>query len=217
MPKDAKPKDAPKHAEMDAIQRAAAFAAPAHEHHRRKDKTTPYIAHPFRVTMTLRHAFKCKDESALVAAVLHDTIEDSPVDYDDILEQFGREVADLVSALTKNMLLEESERELDYDRRLARADWRARLIKLADCYDNLSELQDRSGKGMKKMLEKCRRAIRLARLDESDHRETRIGIGMLEALMKRSAPVDVDAPVAVVVAHNGKAGAAGAHRKPVSG
>ncbi len=120
-------------------QRAASFAARAHASQKRDDDRTPYFAHPVRVALVVRMVFGCDDDIAVTAALLHDTIEDTPTDYDDIEEAFGREVADCVSALTKNMTLPESKREPDYDARLRAADWRARLIKLADVYDNTCE------------------------------------------------------------------------------
>jgi (p)ppGpp synthase/HD superfamily hydrolase len=123
-------------------QRAASFAARAHRGQLRDDGVTPYVAHPLRVGMIVRQVFGCEDEVAIAAAFLHDTIEDTPTDYDEIEEGFGREVADCVAALTKNMLLPYERREADYDERLRGADWRARLVKLADVYDNLSESLD---------------------------------------------------------------------------
>lgn len=120
-------------------QRAASFAARAHIAQKRDDDRTPYFAHPVRVALVVRMVFGCDDEVAVTAALLHDTIEDTPTDYDDIEEAFGREVADCVAALTKNMTLPEPKREPDYDARLRAADWRARLIKLADVYDNTCE------------------------------------------------------------------------------
>ncbi len=130
--------------EQDRLwRRAAAYAARMHHHHARKDGRTPYFAHPARVAMTVRDTFGCDDPAALAAAFLHDTIEDTPADYDDIHDRFGRDVADLVAALSKNMLLPEPEREADYDRRLAAADWRARLVKLADVLDNAEDLDTR--------------------------------------------------------------------------
>ncbi|MEM7756149.1 MAG: HD domain-containing protein [Planctomycetota bacterium] len=124
---------------------AAAFSAWAHRHDVRKDGHTPYAAHPFRVAMTVRTVFGVDDEVAIAAAMLHDVIEDTPCDYDDVSSRFGDEVAGIVAALTKNMLLPEAERERDYDERLALADWRAVLIKLADAYDNLLDLQPMTG------------------------------------------------------------------------
>src|SRR6185436_5378978 len=122
-------------------QEATAFAARAHEHQKRRDGRTPYFAHPVRVALTVRDLFACADQTALCAALLHDTIEDTMADFDEIEEAFGRPVARCVAALTKNMALPEKERERDYDARLGAADWRARLVKLADVYDNLCDVR----------------------------------------------------------------------------
>ncbi|MCA9299128.1 MAG: bifunctional (p)ppGpp synthetase/guanosine-3',5'-bis(diphosphate) 3'-pyrophosphohydrolase, partial [Phycisphaerales bacterium] len=93
------------HDTFEMFQRAASFAARRHRHQLRKDGHTPYVAHVYRVAMTVRHVFGCDDLATLAAAVLHDTIEDTDTDFDDIEEAFGTEVALLVAALTKNMLL----------------------------------------------------------------------------------------------------------------
>ena len=77
-------------------QRAASFAARAHAGQVRKDGVTPYFAHPVRVAMIVREVFGCDDEVALAAAFLHDTIEDTRTDYDDLLGAFGPRVADCV-------------------------------------------------------------------------------------------------------------------------
>lgn len=162
-------------------QAASAFAARAHAGQLRKDGRTPYVSHCFRVAMTVRDVYQCADEVAIAAALLHDTIEDTDTDYDDVHDSFGREIADCVAALTKNMILPESEREVEYDRRLADADWRARLIKLADVYDNLSELSRTTELG--KMLDKCTRAVDLATPDAPSHDCTRIAIDKVRSLM----------------------------------
>jgi guanosine-3',5'-bis(diphosphate) 3'-pyrophosphohydrolase len=151
-------------------QEAVAFAARAHRNQLRKDEKTPYVAHVVRVTMTVAVVFGCTDETALLAALLHDTIEDTGTDFDDLEERFGRKAAEVVAALTKNAALPEKEREEEYDRRLAQADWRAKLIKLADTYDNLCDsiaLGQPPAK-VRKVLTKCDRAIRLARADGHD-------------------------------------------------
>lgn len=165
-----------------AWQRAASFAARAHQHQVRKDGRTPYVAHVFRVAMTVRDAFGFDDPEALAAALLHDTIEDTGTDFDDIEEEFGRAVAELVASLTKNMTLPEREREIEYDARLARADWRARLIKLADLYDNLAELW--TPEQRPKMLDKCRRGLALAAGDRATHAETDRASRLLELAMR---------------------------------
>ena len=163
-------------------QEAASFAARAHRNQIRKDGATPYIAHPFRVAMTIRHVFGCTDEAATCAGLLHDTIEDTTTDYDDLLTHFGREVADIVAAMTKNMALPEHEREKDYDHRLAAGDWRARLVKLADVYDNLCDSRDLSAESTAKLPSKVKRAIALAAGDRAMHPEMERGVRALEAL-----------------------------------
>ena len=141
-------------------QEAASFAARRHLHQVRKDGRTPYVAHPFRVAMTVRDLFGESDPEILCAALLHDLIEDTPTDYDTIRNKFGTRVADLVVALTKDMRLPEELREPAYDRQLADAEWGAKLIKLADVFDNLCDTALPSLRS--KALDKAKRALDLA-------------------------------------------------------
>ena len=150
---------------IETWQRAAGFAARAHEHQKRRDGKTPYVSHPFRVAMTVRDVFACDDPVCIAAALLHDTIEDTGTDYDEIAEGFGADVARCVAALTKNMSLPEKAREKDYDARLAAADWRARLVKLADQYDNLSDVEGLDKRSRSRAVAKAMRAIKLAETD----------------------------------------------------
>jgi (p)ppGpp synthase/HD superfamily hydrolase len=167
-------------------QRAISFAARAHRHQLRKDNGTPYVAHPCRVMATLALVFGCTDEVALAAAVLHDTIEDTTTDYDDLLQHFGPEVATLVASLTKNMARPEAAREAEYDAALARADWRARLIKLADVYDNLSDLETSPAEHRttktRRAADKARRALALAEGDQS-HPPIRLALAEVRSLL----------------------------------
>lgn len=172
-------------------QKAASLAARVHAHQRRKDGQTPYIAHPFRVAMTVRDVFGCDDQAALAIAVLHDTIEDTTVDYDDLLVDFGAVVADGVAALTKNKSLREDKREDAYDAGLKAADWRARLVKLADTFDNLSDIdadqQTPIESRLKRLLTRCERAIALATPDAPTHLETARAIAAVRSLMQKTA------------------------------
>lgn len=144
-------------------QQAASFAARAHQGQLRKDRRTPYFAHPVRVALTVRHVFGVDDAVALCAALLHDTIEDTTTDYDDLIAAFGQEVADAVAALTKDARLVEKERERVYDEQLKTASWQARLVKLADTYDNFCDSTE--GPQRTKAAEKARRAIACAGAD----------------------------------------------------
>ena len=141
-------------------QRAVSFAAQRHEGQYRKDGQTPYFAHPVRVALVVRHVFEVSDETALVTALLHDLIEDTTTDYDDLSEQFGKEVAQCVAALTKDARLPKFDREPAYDRQLEAAPWQARLVKLADVYDNYC---DSSSDGQRRdFAAKAERAIKIA-------------------------------------------------------
>jgi len=141
-------------------QRAATLAARLHRHQLRKDGETPYAAHPFRVALTVQLTFGASDPATVCAALLHDAIEDTTADHDEILAAVGRDAADAVAALTKDMRLPEELREEAYDAQLAAASWRARLVKLADAYDNLC---DASAPGLReKALAKAKRAAALA-------------------------------------------------------
>jgi (p)ppGpp synthase/HD superfamily hydrolase len=119
---------------------AVSFAARAHAGQLRKDGRTPYASHPVRVALVVRCVFGVDDPDVLTAAVLHDTIEDTTTDYDDIAERFGPRVADWVRLLTKDKRLPDDEREEDYARGLADADWQVQVIKLADVFDNLNDV-----------------------------------------------------------------------------
>jgi guanosine-3',5'-bis(diphosphate) 3'-pyrophosphohydrolase len=118
---------------------AISLAARAHQGQLRKDGATPYVAHVFRVCLVLRHVFGIEDQRALTAAALHDTLEDTTTDFDDLQEQFGQEVAEWVAALSKDKRLPEKQREEAYVQKLAHAPWQVKVSKLADIFDNLMD------------------------------------------------------------------------------
>ena len=154
-------------------QKAASFAAFAHRHQLRKDGKTPYVAHVFRVALTVSQVFGHADQVTLSIAILHDTIEDTTTDFDDIADAFGQEVARGVALLTKNMALPEDERERTYDAALEGAPWQVKLIKLADVYDNLCDVETNPSEKVAKRkadaIDKAERAIALAREDAKKH------------------------------------------------
>src|SRR5690349_24720355 len=100
--------------EFGGVLEAVSFAARAHRGHTRKDGQTPYAAHPFRVCLIVRHVFGINDPEVLTAALLHDTIEDTATDYDDLAERFGPRVAGWVAALSKDTRVPDEEREREY-------------------------------------------------------------------------------------------------------
>src|SRR5262249_8073091 len=99
----------------------------------------PYVSHVFRACLVVRHVFGIDDLPTLTAAVLHDTVEDTTTDHDDVADQFGRDIADWVALLSKAKRLAEPEREKAYCDQLARAPWQVKVCKLADIFDNLND------------------------------------------------------------------------------
>ncbi len=139
--------------------------------------------------MTVAVVFGCVDEVALAAALLHDTIEDTTTDFDDLAKEFGVEVAKIVASLTKNMAMPEKEREADYMARLGQAEWRARLIKLADQYDNLCDAMASgwTGDKMRKVIGKAEHAVVLANVDRAQHPATERAITAVQGKIAEAA------------------------------
>ncbi len=80
------------------LKKAYEFASEAHAGQRRK-RGEPFIAHPVEVAIIL--ADLRMDISVLCAALLHDTVEDTSVTHERIVEEFGSEIAQLVEGVTK--------------------------------------------------------------------------------------------------------------------
>jgi len=122
-------------------ERAAIFAAAAHNGQVRKYTGEPYFAHVVSVAGIV--ASTGADEATVAAAILHDTLEDTAASYADLVEHFGHEVADLVVEVTDVSKPENGNRATRkaLDRlHLAAASDRAATIKLADLIDNTSSI-----------------------------------------------------------------------------
>ena len=133
---------------------AASFAARAHDGQLRKDGVTPYVSHVFRVCLVVRDLFRFGDSRMLITALLHDTIEDTTTDRDDVEKLYGSEIASWVSCLSKDKRLPEQERERAYIEGLKKAVWQVQVCKLADMYDNLTDIRnlpkDRQVQGLRR-------------------------------------------------------------------
>ena len=127
----------------ETLTKAYDFALKAHEKQRR-DEGSPYIIHPIAVANILT---ELKLDSATIATgLLHDTIEDTHATYNTIVDEFGKEVADLVDGVTKISELENqvvSNSKAENFRKLFLAtskDIRVLLVKLADRLHNMRTL-----------------------------------------------------------------------------
>lgn len=129
-----------KHIAELRILQAAEYAADKHRFQRRKDKAaTPYINHPLSVAFRLAAAGE-SDAMVLMAALLHDTIEDTNTSYDDLKEKFGIEVADVVLELTDDKHLSKEERKRRQVDLAAGKSLAARKVKLADKICNVNDI-----------------------------------------------------------------------------
>jgi (p)ppGpp synthase/HD superfamily hydrolase len=124
---------------MQIWQQAVSSAARQHRAQMRGDGRTPYIAHPVRVALTILTLFQYDDPEVVAAALLHDVLEKSGATRDELTAQFGPHVAMMVAKLSKDPRWPHDEAEQAYFGQLRAADWKTRLVKLADVYDNLCD------------------------------------------------------------------------------
>lgn len=120
---------------------ALAFSADRHRLQRRKGAAaSPYINHPIEVARVLAHEGAVRDLAVLIAAVLHDTIEDTATTPEEIAERFGPDVAALVLEVTDDKALTAAERKRLQVERAGGLSPRARLVRLADKICNVRDL-----------------------------------------------------------------------------
>jgi guanosine-3',5'-bis(diphosphate) 3'-pyrophosphohydrolase len=117
------------------------FAADKHRNQRRKDAdASPYINHPIALADVLANEAGIEDERVLVAAILHDTIEDTEATEQELVRNFGQEVADIVLEVTDDKSLPKAERkrlQIEHAPTLSR---RAKLVKISDKITNLRDV-----------------------------------------------------------------------------
>ena len=132
-------------ADFDKLQRAYEFARELHRDQKRVSGE-PYITHPLEVAHIL--ADLQMDSSAVIAAILHDVVEDTSCTLQEISDQFGAEVAMLVDGVTKLDLIQftnKEEQQIESLRKMFLAmakDVRVILIKLADRLHNMRTLRN---------------------------------------------------------------------------
>lgn len=126
---------------MNRLIQAIAFAAAKHCNQRRKDaQASPYINHPIALANVLANEAGVTDEVVLMAAVLHDTVEDTDTSDAELAEIFGEEVARIVMEVTDDKSLPKAERKRLQIEHAAQISDRAKLVKLADKICNLRDV-----------------------------------------------------------------------------
>ena len=127
-------------APLQRVIEAARFAADRHRRLRRKDvDATPYINHPLTVASILTDA-GIDDPDVIIAALLHDTVEDTETSLEEIVERFGERVASMVAEVTDDKSLLKAERKRLQISNAVKKSHGAKLVKLADKISNLRDL-----------------------------------------------------------------------------
>ena len=130
-------------ADLNLIQRAFIFAEQHHRSQQRKNGD-PYVGHPVSVAHIV--ADMKLDEGTICAALLHDTVEDTGVTHDDLVQCFGPDIALLVDGVTKLSKIRfrsKEEKQAENFRKMLIAmsqDIRVILVKLADRTHNMRTL-----------------------------------------------------------------------------
>ena len=130
---------------MEKIARAFNFAYKAHKGQTRKASDIPYIIHPMEVAVILIKN-KARD-NVVIAGLLHDVVEDTPISLEEIRNEFGEEIARLVDGATEPLELRKEDAKTKWKRRKKHT---IKLIKTADidlkmlsCADKLANINSK--------------------------------------------------------------------------
>jgi len=131
------------------INKAIKVATKAHEGQYRKGNKLPYIVHPMECGLIA--AGMTDDPEVVAAAILHDTLEDTILDYSDLVSDFGSNVADMVLSVSENKRKDKPESEtwkirkqesLEHYRAL---DTETKIVLLADKLSNMRSMKEDYG------------------------------------------------------------------------
>jgi guanosine-3',5'-bis(diphosphate) 3'-pyrophosphohydrolase len=120
---------------------AKKYAIKQHKGQYRKNNKSPYWHH-LRDVVNILEMMGIKDESILCAGWLHDIIEDTSFDFDNVLTDFGKKTAQIVSDVTKETRLPKNQQEKNYLKQLSESSWQSKVVKLADILANISDLKN---------------------------------------------------------------------------
>lgn len=124
---------------MQRLLTAIQFAIRKHNGQTRKNKDgapIPYIEHPIE-TARLLALHGVEDESVLMAAVLHDTLEDTSATVEELEDLFGKAITSIVKEVTDDKTMGKNEQKEEQIRRAPHYSDAAKLVKLADCTHNI--------------------------------------------------------------------------------
>lgn len=125
------------------ILQAARFAAVKHTSQKRKgNDAAPYINHPLEVAHLLAKVGNIEDTEILIAAILHDTVEDTETTEAEITELFGERVAKMVLEVTDDKSLPKAVRKQKQIEHAPHLSDGAKQIKLGDKISNIRDVME---------------------------------------------------------------------------
>lgn len=121
--------------------KAISFAADKHRNQRRKDQdASPYINHPITVATILAEEGFVNDVKILIAAILHDTVEDTETTFEELEQIFGIDVSSVVREVTDDKKLPKLKRKELQIEHAQHASPSAKQIKIADKISNIRDI-----------------------------------------------------------------------------
>jgi len=185
--------------ELPRLTKALLFAADAHRNQRRKGAAQePYVNHLIEVVDLVVQATDNADMDMVIAALLHDVVEDTPTSYEEVAASFGERVAEIVRENSDDMSLSKAERRRSRIAAMALKSREARIVKMADIISNLRAIAVSPPAGWsaeRKLgyLEGCRQVVDAARGTEASLErifdETALDV---ERTIREDAPFRID-------------------------
>ncbi|HLL99977.1 MAG TPA: HD domain-containing protein [Pyrinomonadaceae bacterium] len=129
--------------DLSKLLEAASFAAKRHKNQKRKGADgEPYINHPLEVAKLLANVGKVEDTDVLIAALLHDTVEDTETTREEITQMFGERVSGMVLEVTDDKSLPKAERKQLQVEHAPHLSPGAKLVKLGDKISNITDIMN---------------------------------------------------------------------------
>ncbi|HEX8246930.1 MAG TPA: HD domain-containing protein [Pyrinomonadaceae bacterium] len=126
---------------LNKLLEAASFAAKKHQTQKRKgENAEPYINHPLEVANLLANVGKVEDTDVLIAALLHDTVEDTETTKEEIARKFGENVSEIVMEVTDDKSLPKPARKQLQVEHAPHLSPGAKLVKLGDKISNITDI-----------------------------------------------------------------------------
>lgn len=124
--------------ELSLIEKAARIAIVAHADQKRKSDGFPYIIHPFMVAIKLmKHGF---DDVVIASGLVHDILEDTKFSEEEMRQELGNEVVEIVKTLAEDKSLQWEERKEKYVQAVRNGSDTAKAVSIADKIHNTENI-----------------------------------------------------------------------------